>query len=185
MNAVIQMLQTRVSGFIDEDDRLVRAFVGGESLAFEELYHRHSARVYTYLKREVGPSAEDLLQETFIRLAASLPNYRPCGKFGGYAFQVARNLVRNHRRRARPAPASLDAVQEPAERCEPESDLELEQALGNLPAEQREVLLLRTVGGLSFVEIAELTRRPLGTVLARMHRGLDRLRRLLGQEVAR
>ncbi len=165
--------------------------------ALFELYHR---RVYGLLYRLTGSrdSAEDLLQETFLRLVRHIASYDHAGRFEAWLFRIAANLARDHarRHRRRGPTASLDAESDgvgPLDRlaceCSDPADglvaAEARQALGQaleaLSPQDREILMLRHYGELSFQEIAELLGIPLGTALARAHRALKRLRQQFEQ----
>ncbi|MEW6279524.1 MAG: sigma-70 family RNA polymerase sigma factor [Candidatus Eremiobacterota bacterium] len=170
-----------------EDDRLVRAHLQGDRRAFEQLYQRHGRGIYAYLRLEAASAAEDLLQETFARLLRVLPSYRPEGRFAAYLYRIARNLVMDwHRRGRRQLPwdqAGAERLRDPAsppDRLAADRE-EAHRLLRALPPEQREVVVLREFLELPFADIARLTGAPLGTVLARMHRALDRLRRIAAE----
>ncbi len=166
------------------DDQLVLEYLEGRIDAFEELYDRYSRRLLYFLNCEVGSAwAEDLLQETFSRLLTSLDRYRPSGKFSAYVYQIARNLARDRQRRLyRDMPIADLESQHPdlVDHLEYRLDTAwVRNALKNLSAEQREVVLLREYAGLSFKEIAQVIERPIGTVLSQMHRALKTLRQQL------
>jgi len=166
----------------ESDDDLIEAFRRGEAAAFERLYRRHASGLYTYLRMQAREEAEDLLQETFSRVSRALPRYRPDGRFPAWLYAIARNLVRDDRRRPRrevplddePALAAEGSLQDSHANREA-----VREALRTLPAEQREVVLLRAYGDLSFVEIARLLGCPPATAVTRMHRAVERLRRAL------
>lgn len=165
-----------------------------------DLYHR---RVFGLLYRLTGSrdSAEDLLQETFLRLVRHIGNYDHAGRFEAWLFRIAANLARDHARkhRRRGPTASLDAESDghgpldrlAAEPSDPADGLlaeeqkqRLAELLEQLSPADREILMLRHYGELSFQEIAELLGIPLGTALARAHRALKRLRQSFEQQDA-
>ncbi|HUU83006.1 MAG TPA: sigma-70 family RNA polymerase sigma factor [Phycisphaerae bacterium] len=176
-----------------------------EAGAFDALVDEYGGRLFGYLYRLTGDreAAEDLLQELFVRLVRTLPQYEHDGRFEGWIFRIATNLARDRVRRGRRAPAVLSidgtghdgaAEDGPASWQEltdvsgpaPEGPLELredadalQRALGRLPGPEREVVMLRHFSELSFVEIAEAMGTPLGTALARAHRGLSKLREMM------
>lgn len=186
-----------------ELSELVRRARKGSSDAYEALVRRYSAALFGYFVRSVGnrTDAEDLLGEVFLRLVRGLGRYRERERFEVWLFRLAHNLLVDHWRRRRPTAVSdyapdshrggqADPVEtlasreaDPAARVESAEEQDrLQRALAALPADQREMVLLRYFGGISYKEIASLTDRPIGTVLARVHRGLARLRDLLSQE---
>lgn len=168
--------------------------------ALDALVQRYSSRVYGLLYRMTGSRdvADDFLQETFLRMVRTIEAYEHTGRFEAWLFRIAANLARDHaRQRARrgdSSPLGADAECEPAMRSSaaaqgPDAALEraetserLEAALGLLSPADREILMLRHFGDLSFREIAEMLGVPLGTALARAHRALQRLRALMSDE---
>ena len=172
----------------------------GEAAGFEALLSAYGSRLYGYFLRATGRhhDAEDLLGEIMLRLVRQLKNYDEKGRFEPWLFRVAANLVRDRIRRskARPTPLSLSiesdsgralADQVPGDVPAIESGVlaaeasaELEEALVKLDGRTREMILLRHFGQMSFREIADICECPVGTVLARVHRGLRTLRRLMG-----
>ncbi|HUU09935.1 MAG TPA: sigma-70 family RNA polymerase sigma factor [Phycisphaerae bacterium] len=171
----------------------------GDSEDVERLLVAFSPRVYGLLLRMVGRSdvAEDLMQETLLRAFRSLGTYRSEGKFRAWIFRIAVNLARDWiRRRPREPATGLDddAAAAPAQAVlardvPPEADAlgrerrrDVEQALARLPDADREVLLMRYYGDLTFKAIARATGEPLGTVLARAHRALRKLGDLIPEE---
>jgi RNA polymerase sigma-70 factor (ECF subfamily) len=163
----------------------------------------YSGRLFGLIYRLTGSrdAAEDLLQETFLRVVRMIPEYQHAGKFEAWLFRIAANLARDHvrrvRRRGQPLPLhGFGNPDEPgppelAHAAQPDPDggllkSEAEQRLGaalhKLPELDREIILLRHFSELSFREIAELLEIPLGTALARAHRALKRLRLALGAE---
>lgn len=173
-----------------------------EPAAFDVLVETYSARLYGFFYRLTGSrhDAEDLLQELFVRLVRTIGHYEHDGRFDGWLFRIATNLVRDRVRRSRKgrairgeAGAADDEEGGPLEQRPdlsappPTESLEraeqidrMQAAIAQLPEGEREVILLRHFSQLSFREIAELMDTPLGTALARAHRGLARLRELMG-----
>jgi len=171
----------------------------GDPEAYRALIEAYGPRLYGFFLRATGRhhDAEDLLGELMLRLVAKLRSYDDRGRFEPWLFRIAANMVRDRirRMRANPEPASLFAesdggatleeqVLAPPRRVEAdllaeEASGELHAALGKLEATTREMILLRHFGQMSFKEIAELFDCPLGTALARVHRGLRALRELM------
>lgn len=159
--------------------------------AFDAIVEEFAPRVRGFLRRFVPVSElDDLLQELFLRMVRTIATYRDDGRFEAWVFQIARNLAVDHLRKTRGGMASIDgsdsaqfAGETAEDRDEAESGIEhgetmnrIEAALVQLPEAEREVILLRHFGRLSFEEIARMMNTPLGTALARAHRGLARLR---------
>ncbi len=171
----------------------------GDPEAYRELLGRYGPRLYGYFLRATGRhhDAEDLLGELMLRLVTKLGKYDDRGRFEPWLFRIAANMVRDRIRRMRtsPPPLSLSAEgdsgraradQLVADTREIETGLLAEEAaaglqaaLARLDAPTREMILLRHFGRMSFKEIAEVFDCPLGTALARVHRGLRALRKLL------
>jgi RNA polymerase sigma-70 factor (ECF subfamily) len=170
--------------------------------AFDEIVDMYAARLFRFFQRMTGrpEEAEDLVQEVFVRVVKTIGEYREEGRFEAWLFRIAGNLARDRIRREAAAPdpgsAETDDVLRPraergrTDRAAPGNDrLErreeserLQTCILRLPLHEREVVLLRHYGRLSFAEIAEDLGAPIGTVLARAHRGLTRLRQWMEDE---
>ena len=180
--------------------RLVRRCREGDGEAFDQVFARFRGPLYAYLARTTGDAhlAQDMLQDVFLRMVENLDRYRESGRFEAWLFRIAANRVRDWARRRRrrefvggPAGGPEEdvgltvdrAVHRPPEDplIRQEESRRLEAALATLSDGERELLVLRHYGGLSFREIAEAVGAPLGTVLARSHRALLKLRDALGE----
>jgi len=171
--------------------------------AFDAIVDEYSVRLYGFIFRLTNgrADAEELVQEVFVRVVRMIGDYEHDGRFEAWLFRIARNLARDafRRRRRMPGTVSLDsgAVDEsprsddPIDRSDdgPFAALEqrdnadrLQAALAKLPEAQREVILMRHYGEMSFQDIAETMGTPLGTALARAHRGLAKLREWMESE---
>ena len=177
----------------DADDRrdeaLIRAARQGDADAFRALYQRYARRLYAFfLGYAADPAlAEELVNDTFVRVWRALPRYQEEGHFQAWLFRIARNIATDaHRRRQRrPTEVPLeDATRDPHGFVEPalpdERWPEVEAALQSLPPDYRLVLLLRFVEGLSPTEIAPLLDRSPEAVRVLQFRALRALRRHLG-----
>lgn len=158
----------------------------GDRDALRLLYVRYSDNVYGYICSIVRDEqeAEDLTQHVFLKLITVIVQYKDRGvPFSGWLLRLARNVALDHLRRHRPTPteevfgADEHADEEPRERAR---DLHL--ALASLPEEQRKVMVMRHVVGLSPPEIAEQMGRTESSIHGLHHRGRralqDELRRL-------
>lgn len=189
-----------------DETALAEAIAGakrGEAEAFDRLVDAYARRLNGFLFRLTGSrqETEDLLQEVFLRVVRNIPGYAHDGKFDAWLFRIAANLVRDGVRRSKRAPkmftkagpagdngeTGVDALDDVAG-DEPAADAgmirdervdALNAALTELSESEREVILLRHYSQMSFKEIADATGVPLGTALARGHRGLEKLRRLM------
>ncbi len=153
----------------------------------------YAPRVYGLLVRMVGRRdvAEDLLQETMLRALGAAERYNDQGKFRGWLFRIAANQARDWIRRRGRAPLAEADAPPPTDPVRPdEAALRrerarcVEEALARLAEPDREVLLMRYYGEMTFKEIAEAKGEPLGTVLARAHRALKKLGALMPREVS-
>jgi RNA polymerase sigma-70 factor (ECF subfamily) len=169
------------------DETLMLRFRAGEARAFEVLVSRHRTPVFSFLLRLTGDRgrAEDLCQEVLLKVVKASERWEARARFRTWLYAIARNLAVDEARRAvlRRADPLEDAPGAAEPRPGPEdaaaSSLlrpKLEAALAALPAEQREVFLLREHAGLRFAEIAEVTGTAENTVKSRMRYALEGLR---------
>lgn len=138
-------------------------------MACSELYSRYGQRVYVYCRRILDDSrtAEDVLQETFIRVIKSVQNGEQIGNVHGYIFQVARNLCLNVKRQRRTELIQVDEFEYPHSDNQFENQ-DLKEVLGLsldvLPEDQREAVVLQLYNGYSYQEIGDLMNVPVTTV---------------------
>ena len=164
------------------DPELIAAINGGDAAAFEALYHRYRDWVVHLAARLTGDEnlALDVLQETFLYVLKKFPGFRLTAQFKSFLYPAVRNLSIAARRKAKRLQSDETELQSLADTAAPSGPAalgDLALALDGLPAEQREVLLLRFVDGLSLAEVAEAMDIPLGTVKSRLHNALATLRR--------
>ena len=175
----------------------------GEVAAFAELVSRHEKRLWNFVRRFVadGATAEDLLQEVFLRVVRSAAEWQPSAKFSTWLYTIARNLCTDQARRGAlrradsldqtpgasrddSGPHRIDKVASPGGNAEQaamdrEIAIRVDAAVAELPVEQREVFLMREVMDMSFAEIATATGASEPTVKSRMRYALERLRAAL------
>jgi RNA polymerase sigma-70 factor (ECF subfamily) len=184
------------------DQQIVAWAQDGDEPAFRELVRRYQRPVFSLIYRMVRDReiAEDLAQETFIRVLNAIDSYRPEHKFSSWIFKIANNAAIDHLRRREPDLLSLEGAPDAtsAERQEAtalqvrdrtESPLEelearelgshIERAIGRLRPEYRACILLRHVEGRPYEEIAGILGLPLGTVKTYIHRARAELRESL------
>ncbi|MFP5072763.1 RNA polymerase sigma factor [Pseudonocardia nantongensis] len=178
------------------DHRLVQRIVSGDSTALGELYDRFGRQAYSLARRICADEglAEDVVQEVFLAFWRDPSRFDPArGRFGTWLLTLVHHksvdaVRRESAVRRRTVPASEDGAEWSAPPG-PGADEgaissliagEVRNALGRLPAEQRQVLALAYFGGYTQREVAALTGVPLGTVKSRMFSGVARLRNLLG-----
>ena len=183
---------------------MIAAAQAGSPEAYQALLEAYWPRLYGFFLRAVGNhhEAEDLLGELALRLVRNLTSYVDRGRFEPWLFRVAANMIRDRIRRlkVRPHVTSLSAEDDHgsamSDRIEGEAPAvekrlvagevasELNAALEQLDPTTRQMILLRHFSEMSFKEIAESYECPIGTVLAKVHRGLKQLRKLMGAEDA-
>jgi RNA polymerase sigma-70 factor (ECF subfamily) len=171
------------------DEALMLAYAGGDVAAFEQLYARHRGRLYRFLLRQLRDPAlaDELFQDAWQRVIAARAGWTPEAPFGTWLYRIAHNRLADHWRalQHRP-PAPVDGDERTAripDHDTPERTLsEFEQrrrlqlALDELPAEQREVLLLRLEQELTLEEIGAITGVGRETVKSRLRYAMDKLR---------
>ncbi len=177
-------------------EEALRQAQAGQARGYEALLSTYKSRLYGYFLRATGKHhlAEDLLGEMILRLVRTLKRYNHQGRFEPWLFRIAANLVRDHFRRGkvRPRLISLSAGTETgralageiadktpgvdAGMLRSEASVEIRDALAQLDKATSEMILLRYFGELSFGEIAKHFDCPIGTALAKVHRGMKQLR---------
>jgi len=175
------------------DSDLVATAINGLEGSFEELVRRYQRPISAYVYRMVGnyESALDLTQEIFIKVYASLRKYRSEFKFSTWIYKIAHNAAVDHLRRSSTREQSLingndgDQFELPIEsrRLSPEQEserkerrIEIESVVRALPANYRELIILRHSQDLTYEEIVEVTGLPLGTVKNRLFRAREMMR---------
>jgi RNA polymerase sigma-70 factor (ECF subfamily) len=164
------------------DGELIAAINGGDAGAFEVLYFRYRDRVVALAFRFTGDSdaALDVLQETFLYVLRKFPGFRLTANFMTFLYPAVRNLSIAARKKVKRYQASERELEQLENTAGPAGSGgaagDLDAVLAGLPEEQREVVLLRFVDGLSLGEIATAMEIPLGTVKSRLHNALKGLR---------
>src|SRR5678815_444505 len=189
--SVSRAFQPDLTVVIDSD--LVASAIGGAEGSFEELVRRYQRPISAYVYRMVGnyESALDLTQEIFIKVYSSLRRYRSEFKFSTWIYKIAHNSAVDHLRRTATREQSLimgpenDQFDLPVESgsLSPEQESEQKERRGEieavvraLPANYRELIILRHSQDLSYEEIVEVTGLPLGTVKNRLFRAREMMR---------
>jgi RNA polymerase sigma-70 factor (ECF subfamily) len=179
-----------------DDVQLMLAFREGDVSAFDALFRRWAAPLLRYLERMLRDAAvaEDLVQETFLRVHGARERYEPQAKFSTWLYQIATNLARNELRRPRRRDPhrSLDAQDAPRLAAEqPRADdvaharrlsEDVERELAALPESQRAALWLSAVEGLPYAEVATALEVTPQAVKALVHRARSALAEKLQPE---
>ena len=181
------------------DTELVLSFQDGNSYALEALINRYKDKLFSSIQFIVKDKflAEDLFQETFLRIIDTLRSkrYNEEGKFLPWAMRIAHNLCVDHFRKVKRTPAIktsddrdifevINFTEEGADTkiMKRQSYDRVRQMLDLLPEDQREVIILRHYADLSFKEIASLTNCSINTALGRMRYGLINLRKMMTEK---
>ncbi len=178
------------------DSELVHAFILGDEKALETLVYRYKDKIYTsiYMLVKDKYMAEDIFQDAFLKMVRTMREgrYSEQGKFLPWAIRVAHNLCMDHFRKVKQnvqilLPDGKDIsdllgadTQGASDRIETRQvNQSIRQLIEELPEEQREVIVLRMYGDLSFKEIADMTGVSINTALGRMRYGLINLRKMI------
>jgi RNA polymerase sigma-70 factor (ECF subfamily) len=153
----------------------------------EALFTEHRQRLYRYFCRAVGEpdAARDLTQDVFVRVSRTTIPPASASGLRAWLFRIARNLALDHHRRRRAAPEMLPLSSAGERTASLEVSLAVEQALAALATLDRDVFLLRELGGLGYEEIADVCDLTPDAVRSRIHRARLQLRELLGGPIAR
>ncbi|MBN2342857.1 MAG: RNA polymerase sigma factor [Deltaproteobacteria bacterium] len=176
-------------------------FQTGDAAAFEALFDKYKGPIYIFLVRQCGNKevASDLTQDVFTKLIKKADTFKHQSKFSTWIYTVARNTAMDHARKSKhrkhasldastadDGPALIEKVSDDGPTPERRSNAnELQKALAaaieKLPADQREVFILREYHGMPFAEISEVVEAKVGTVKSRMRYALESLRQELHQ----
>ena len=182
-----------------DDKDLVSLYQTGDQSAITELIERYKHRIYTAIfflvkDREL---AEDLFQETFIKIISSLRkgHYNEQGKFLPWALRISHNLVIDHFRKEKLMPLQRDSDEfsvfdvlphnerNPEERIIQDEKVALVHSLlDRLPSDQREVVILRHYANMSFKDISKMLDININTALGRMHYAILKMREMMGKD---
>ena len=187
-------------GRLSDSDLVVR-FLDGETRRFQQLVDRYEQRMVNFIQRSIGDRqrAEDLAQETFIRVYRHIHRFDTSRKFSTWIYTIASNLAKNELRNRSRSPLVLfqtltsswdddhrplqfeDSSMSPDDMFRKRNLQELvEKAAEQLPPHHREVFILREMEGKSYEEIAEITDTQLGTVKSRLNRARNRFAEIIG-----
>jgi RNA polymerase sigma-70 factor (ECF subfamily) len=169
-------------------EQIITGCRNGDEGCFSQLVELYAKRCFGYFYRLTGSRevSDDLLSELFVKLVENISSYRG-GSFDSWVFTMASNIFHDHLRFKQRQTRLLDGYgrrvhlqQTLAEgRSESETD-SLQRALEKLDSDVRELIIMRYYSQLSFKEISKLKREPIGTTLSKVHRGLKKLREMMG-----
>jgi RNA polymerase sigma-70 factor (ECF subfamily) len=181
---------------LQSDQDLIHQYISGDENGLVELIRRYQSKIYTsiYLLVKDEALAEDIFQDTFIKVINTLKagKYNEEGKFLPWVIRIGHNLVIDHFRREKRTPLVsggddfdifevLGHYDESAEDrlVREQTYKDLKALIYLLPEEQKEVLIMRHFGDLSFKEIADITEVSINTALGRMRYALNNLRKMM------
>lgn len=175
------------------DEKLISLFQSGNVDAFEEIYTRYSSPLVNFMVRMLHDQsrAEDIFQDIFTKLLERPTIYQKKARFKIWLYRVAVNRclneIRNRKKRQFKQQHELDTF-EINQQCDNnqlsqiESTIEIQEAIERLPSEQQTVLLLKYYQKLTYPEISQIIKCPVGTIKSRMHYSIQNLRKLLLQD---
>jgi RNA polymerase sigma-70 factor, ECF subfamily len=182
------------------DNELVKLYIGGNEEPLTVLLQRHKRKIYSSIVVVVKDNqlAEDIFQDTFFKVIQTLKKgqYSEEGKFLPWVIRIARNLIIDHFRRAKKMPPVPVYVNDEGEEISvfnslssSDDDVDIEDSskfkksirnlVNELPADQREVVLMRMYYDMSFKEIAEFSNVSINTSLGRMRYALFNLKKMI------
>jgi RNA polymerase sigma-70 factor, ECF subfamily len=169
-------------------DRVIIGCRKGDEECFTQLVDIYGRRCFGYFYSLTGNRdlSDELLSELFVKLVEKIGSYRG-GSFDGWIFTMASNIFHDHLRFKQRQTRLLDGhskriMSQSAGAAGGKNDDadKLQMALGELEGDVRELVMMRFYSQMSFKEIAESRREPIGTILSKVHRGLKKLRELMG-----
>ncbi len=185
---VSQLFYTmRTKSMENSESDLIAAIASGDETAFEQLVKRYQNPVLSFVYRYIGDthSAQDIVQEVFLRIFQAAPRFRQTGKVSGWIFRIAYNLSVNELKRRKRmndfrATIAKDISEMPFTNHAENSESEqwLMAALGKLPENQRAALLLRLNERLSYAEISKVMDISVASVESLIFRARSRLKQL-------
>ncbi|WP_069658192.1 RNA polymerase sigma factor [Arcticibacter eurypsychrophilus] len=177
------------------DQELIHLYIEGQETGLEKLVSRHKSKIYTSIYMLVKDQylAEDIFQDTFIKVINTLKTgkYNEEGKFLPWVLRIAHNLVIDYFRKEKRTPVITngdgfdifdvlgfydESIEDQMVREQTHQDLR--KMIQLLPSEQKEVLIMRHYGDMSFKEIADITNVSINTALGRMRYALNNLRKM-------
>jgi RNA polymerase sigma-70 factor (ECF subfamily) len=176
------------------DQQLISMSLEGDAVAFEQLFTRYRESIFQLYLQRTGSrdDADDLLQETFVKIFLKLDSYNPSFTFGQWAYTIARNTFIDYTRKRRDdlsvdsIPGGYSSIAPTAAAPTPEESIinsqqraQIEQHMAKMEPRYRRLIELRFFRDYSYEEIARELALPLGTVKTRIHRAREQLCRLI------
>lgn len=174
-----------------DEAELARRARAGDRAAFAVLYDRHVDAVYrfAYYRTRSDAEAEDVTSDVFHRALVAMPRYEPRRPFLAFLYTIARNVIVDRTRRARPQAPFEDAIEHPSDERGPDESAvamddarRLRAAIAKLTPLQQEIVVLRYLEDRSTDEVAAITEKPASTIRGIQMRALAALRALMTSE---
>lgn len=179
-----------------DDASLVNSYISGNEAALETIIKRHQSRIFGFIYSKVGDRdlADDIFQDTFIKVIRTLKSnaYNEEGKFLPWVMRIAHNLIVDHFRHNKKMPLCRETEEFSIFSVMTDDSLTIEnklisdqvtkdlrQLVEELPADQKEVLMMRLYQDMSFKEISEATGVSINTALGRMRYAVINLRKVI------
>jgi RNA polymerase sigma-70 factor, ECF subfamily len=169
------------------DEELMALVKSGDTAAFNQIVKRYKNKLFSTLYRITRNSAtaEDILQETFIKIFRKCRLYNPDYKVSTWIYTIALNEMRDYMRKQKPTVSletipALNLTNDPPNPPDGLLKIRLEQAIEGLPTDYRSAFLLREVDGFPYEDIASMIKCPIGTAKSRVNRARLLLRDKLG-----
>jgi RNA polymerase sigma-70 factor (ECF subfamily) len=172
------------------DDDLIARIGADDQDAFDMLYENINQPLYAYILSltQDAQNAEDVLQETYLKIRSAAHLYKAMGKPMAWIFTIARNLsMMQHRSAKRTAEEEIDQLEHDPRfsmQFDREDHIFLKEILSQLNEKERSIILLHTVSGYKHREIARDLNMPLSTVLSNYSRGMNKLRMMVEHQKA-
>ena len=178
------------------DEELIKKFQDGDNGAFSEIVNRYKDRLYNFIYRFVNDvdKAEDLLQDTFLKLYTHKDSYKEIAKFSTWLYTIAANISKSELRKIKMrktfSVSDFPKANQESIFKSPESNLEskinsinieknIQSALSGLSIDFKTIIILRDIQELSYDDISKITNTPIGTVKSRINRARLKLQKLL------
>ena len=178
------------------DALLVNGYVAGDESALATLIKRHESKIYGFIYSKISDRdvSNDIFQDTFIKVIKTLKtsSYNEEGKFLPWVMRIAHNLIIDHFRKAKKMPLfreteefsifsimSDDALTIENQLIANQVEIDIKKLIEELPADQKQVLIMRMYHDISFKEISEITGVSINTALGRMRYALMNLRKII------
>lgn len=194
-----QQKNSTMHTIVQSDNELLQRYINGDENALAILLKKHQQKIFSFIMMRLKNRAlaEDIFQDTFFKVIDSLKSgkYNEEGKFLPWTMMIANNLCMDHFRRNKRMPLIVDSdgndlldVLRFAEESKEDKVIreqsvkQLKELIELLPADQKEVLILRHYADMSFKEIADMTGTNINTALGRMRYALLNLRKMIGEK---